>query len=251
MDALIQQSGSEFRHQGIEYLAFLSLLNQHLAPRSYLEIGTSEGWSLDCFTCDAICIDPAFRVTGNTPGQRKRTLMFQMRSDEFFADYRVRDYFPGGVDLAFLDGMHRFEFLLRDFMNTERSAHRRSLILIHDCLPLNGHMAERCFTTGADEDPETAGWWTGDVWRMLPILKKYRPDLRVRVLDCPPTGLVAVSNLNPDSDILDRNYQAILDEFGSISFDSFGLDAIWGMYPIVATQTIATEDAITAVLSVW
>ena len=54
----------------------------------------------------------------------------------------MRDFFPKGPDIAFLDGMHRAEYLLRDFMNTERFSHERTLILLHDCLPVNARMAD-------------------------------------------------------------------------------------------------------------
>lgn len=250
MDGLDQQTTVR-QHLGVDYFTFLEFLNKHLAPRSYLEIGTSTGWSLERVTCDALCIDPVFNVTGNTPGPRKRTMMFQMGSDEFFADYRVRDYFPAGFDLAFLDGMHRFEFLLRDFINAERSGHSRSLILMHDCLPMNIRMADRRQFVVPEEDPATRDCWTGDVWRILPILQKYRPDLRVRLLDCPPTGLVAISGLNPASDILGRNYHAIVDEFSAVTLEMTGLDAVWNAFPSIGSRSIMTEEALTAVFSVW
>ena len=178
-------------------------------------------------------------------------MMFQMGSDAFFARYRVRDYFPAGVDLSFLDGMHRFEFLLRDLINTERSCHRRSLILMHDCLPLNERMAERRPRDVPEEDPATRGCWTGDVWRLLPILKKYRPDLQVRFLNCPLTGLVAISGVDPGSNILSDNYHAILAEFSEVTIEAFGLDAIWNLFPTIDAASMTSEDDMTAILSIW
>ena len=115
------------KHRGIYYLDFLALLNCELRPRSYFEIGTSAGLSLNCFTCDAVCVDPEYQIASRVWQKRRRTLMSQSTPDDFFADEDLRTYFPTGPDIAFLDGLHRAECLLRDFMNTEQAAYRRTL----------------------------------------------------------------------------------------------------------------------------
>ena len=44
-----------------------------------------------------------------------------MTSDDFFASHDLAQVLGGRpVDLAYIDGMHQFEFALRDFMNLER-----------------------------------------------------------------------------------------------------------------------------------
>ena len=93
------------------------------------------------------------------------------------------------VDLAFIDGMHHFEYALRDFAYLERCCARSSTILIHDCFPLDRETAER------DRRPF---FWSGDVWRLVVLLKKYRPDLTIHTIGTPPTGLGMVRNLDPD-----------------------------------------------------
>jgi hypothetical protein len=238
------------RHRGVDYLNFLGVLSHSLAPKSYFEIGTETGSSVVRFDCDAVCVDPSFRLTRNPIGQRKRTLFFQMGSDQFFAKYNLRLFFPDGVDVAFLDGMHRFEYLLRDFINTERHCHRRSLILLHDCLPVNSRMAERQWVDDSAEDESTRSWWTGDVWRLLPVLKKYRTDLRVLFLDCPPTGLVGITRVNPDSTVLDDAYYAILDEFSDLDLDCYGLDQLWSLFPTLNSRDLIARDMISSIFSV-
>lgn len=57
--------------------------NLHLTPRSYLEIGTDTGASLEFVNCDAITVDPQFRPEINATGNRSRTFFFQMPSDTF------------------------------------------------------------------------------------------------------------------------------------------------------------------------
>lgn len=237
---------------GVPYLDFLALLNAHLAPQSYLEIGTNHGESLSRFTCDAIAVDTEFLLQENMLGQRDRSFLFRMSSDLFFRNQNVRSFFPRGVDLAFLDGMHRVEYLLRDFINTEAAAHRRSLVLLHDCLPLNARMARRSYVPGGPEEGDNSHAWTGDVWKLLPILKQFRPDLRIVLLDCPPTGLVAISHLDPESTVLDETYHEIMDEFGPLSIESYGLARLWSEFPLMDSRTLYDHpEDLTAVLSVY
>ena len=192
-------------HPGVSYLDFLEMISNALRPRSYFEIGTETGLTVSKFVCDAVCVDVNFQLRTDVFCSRNRLSFFQMTSDQFFAEVNLRSIFPSGVDVAFLDGMHRFEYMLRDFMNTEKACHARSVILMHDCLPYTPIMAERF---------PGVRCWTGDVWKFLPILKKYRPDLRVTVFDCPPTGLVACTQLDPYSDLLEKHTTKFLMNLG-------------------------------------
>ena len=153
---------------------------------------------------------------------------FQMPSDTFFASENVRELLGRPVDMAFLDGLHRFEFLLRDLIGTEAGCHPRSLILLHDCVPLNPRMALRQWLPGGPSETETAPFWTGDVWKLLPIVKKHRPDLRLHVLDCPPTGLVAITRVDPASRILADRYYEIIDEHAATVMDEESTAVVMG-----------------------
>ena len=192
------------RHQGVQYLEFIKFLAGQIAPSSYFEIGTRMGASLAQVDCDAICVDPAFAVSTNVIKKRKRSLFFQTTSDDFFATYDVKQFYPNGIDLAFLDGMHQFEFLLRDFMNAEKYCRKDSVIFLHDCLPFTKNITARIQTPGA---------WAGDVWKVIPILKKFRPDIKAVMFDCPPTGLVALTNLDPNSSVLSEVYDQVVAEY--------------------------------------
>ena len=191
-------------HVGIRYLEFIKFLAGQIAPSSYFEVGTRMGGSLGQIDCDAVCVDPAFAVSTNVIKKRRRCFFFQMTSDDFFATYDLKQFYPEGVDLAFLDGMHRFEFLLRDFINTEKFCRPDSVIFLHDSLPHTKNITNRVQTPGA---------WAGDVWKVLPILKRYRPDLKITAFDCPPTGLVACTNLDPNSNVLQDVYDQVVAEF--------------------------------------
>ncbi len=242
--------GDCFEHRGAYYLGFMRLLNEHLRPRGYFEIGTDTGGSLDCFTCDAVCVDPDFQVAARVWQRRRRTLLFQTTSDDFFAREDLRGMLAGGPDIVFLDGMHRAEFLLRDFINTERASHPRTLVLMHDCLPLNARMAGRVPERGDESEGDYRDAWTGDVWRVLFALQASRPDLRVRYLDCGPTGLVAVSQLDPASTVLSARYEELAEMMQGLAMDPARLRALWRMHPFLDTAALAANPAdITAVLN--
>lgn len=206
-------------HYGVDYLALLSSVHRHLQPQSYLEIGTHTGDSLRLARCASIAIDPKFKITSDVIGDKPQLHLYQMTSDAFFRGDHVRAQFPEGIDLAFLDGMHLFEYLLRDFINIEKHAHWRSVVLMHDCLPPNIEIAERDYRPHLRKDEMWRIYWTGDVWKLLPILKRYRPDLKLTLFDAPPSGLTLVTGLDPGSRVLEDNYAAILAEFRDLEFD--------------------------------
>lgn len=60
-------------------------------------------------------------------GEKPALHLFQATSDDFFAsDFLRRDGIRLG--LSFLDGMHLYEFLLRDVMNTEAASDPNGVI---------------------------------------------------------------------------------------------------------------------------
>lgn len=205
-------------HEGAYYLVLLQSLHAALNPRSYLEIGSASGASLALASCKSIAIDPNFRLGTEFFGSKPACLLFKMGSDEFFADNDPVAIFGRPIDLAFIDGMHLAEFLLRDFINTERCSRPNSVIVMHDCLPVDTAIARRPESYG--ESRRHPGWWTGDVWKVLPILAKYRPELAVYAIDAAPTGLVLITGLNPKSTILADNYFTILREIREMGDDS-------------------------------
>ncbi|MGL4280074.1 MAG: class I SAM-dependent methyltransferase, partial [Albidovulum sp.] len=198
------------------YLTYLENLHLEMKPQSYFEIGTESGASLSFATCISVGVDPQFRLQDDVSRNKPELHLFQGTSDDFFAS-RMLERLGLTIDLAFLDGMHLFEFLLRDFINVERHMSPGGTVLMHDCVPFNRLMAER------DWDATKTRSWAGDVWKLIPILREYRPDLNVRVLDLAPTGLVVVSGFDPDNRVLAERYDEIVDRFKGQSLDDFGL----------------------------
>jgi hypothetical protein len=113
------------------------------------------------------------------------------------------------VDLAFIDGMHHFEYALRDFMNLERFSNSASTILIHDCLPIDETTADRERSTDV---------WSGDIWRLILLLREWRPGLQVAVIDSGPTGLGLVRGLDPTSSVLRDHYDEIVAQYISLPY---------------------------------
>lgn len=200
------------------YISCLSLIHTKVQPHTYLEIGTLFGQTLSLSRCRSVAVDPAFRISEPIPGSMPTLFLFQGTSDAFFENFDPKAVLGGPIDLAYLDGMHLFEFLLRDFMNTERHCHAGSMVVLHDCVPLDLVMTGRSMEEVLSrKDTRYPGWWTGDVWKAADILMRYRPDLDIIALDAPPTGLIVIRNLDPGSTVLESKYQAIIDAYSSQS----------------------------------
>lgn len=193
------------------YLSLLDAIHEHVVPRAYLEIGVRHGSSLALALpgTTAIGIDPAPVV--NLPFGR-RTRVVSCTSDDFFASGELGALLGGRpLDLSFIDGMHLFEFTLRDFMNIERAAHRSTTVLVHDCYPPDADSACR-----DRQDPD--GEWCGDVWKLVVCLREWRPDLTVTVVDVAPSGLGVISGLDPTSTVLADHYDEIVEHYTSLPF---------------------------------
>jgi len=194
---------------GDGYTKVLARIFQQLRPRSYVEIGVFRGATLQLARPPtiAIGIDPE-PMLARPPAPNHR--IFAQTSDAFFAAHDLGAELGGlPVDLAFIDGMHQFEFALRDFMNLERACSRESTILVHDSYPLDRASAERV---------RQRRFWIGDVWRLVVLLKKYRPDLAIHNIGAPPSGLAVVRNLEPASRVLQENYGRLCEEFLALDY---------------------------------
>jgi hypothetical protein len=103
-------------------------------------------------------------------------------------------------------------------------------------------MTHRVPIAGPEDEGDARFAWTGDVWKVIPILKKYRPDLRILFLDCPPTGLVAISRLEPQSTILSDSYYQIVDEFRELDLSMYDRQVLWQQYPTLRSREIVNNS---------
>ncbi len=198
---------------------FLAALHRDLHPRNYLEIGVANGLSLELSRVPSIGIDPKFAVQTEI---RTEVKLVRLTSDKFFARRDPLRFLRGGrnpwrnlrhnrpllgrlarptVDFAFIDGLHLFEFALRDLMNVERLSSTTTVIVLDDMLPRNVAEASRDRTT---QD------WTGDVYKVAAVLRQYRPDLIAIPIDTQPTGVLVVLAPDQSSTVLKDHYDEIL-----------------------------------------
>lgn len=224
------------RVSGVPYQDFLRRLHERLQPRTYLEIGVETGATLTLADCASIGVDPSFSLRVDVAGAKPLCLLFEETSDIFFASRDPTALLGGPVELAFLDGMHRFEFLLRDFINTERHCRPTSVILLHDCLPPHFSMTSRHQATSLRNPAPFRGWWTGDVWKIIPVLRQYRPDLSIELFDCGPTGLVIVTGLNPQSRALGEAYEKIVARSARRWLDRLAFHKYWASVETVSSD---------------
>ncbi|MGW0598702.1 class I SAM-dependent methyltransferase [Streptomyces sp. NPDC002776] len=201
---------------------FLKELHKVTANRNYLEIGVNDGRSLKLSRVPSIAVDPAFKVVTEI---RCDVHLVKATSDDFFARANPLAHLKGGrhpvrnlrrgrspvghwrrttLDLSFIDGMHLFEYALRDFINVEKYSDWASVIVFDDMLPRNLDEAARDRHTGA---------WTGDVYKLTEILARHRPDLVTVLVDTQPTGQLVVFGADPHNTVLRDKYDEIVAEY--------------------------------------
>lgn len=193
------------------YKDWLEEFHQKLKPARYLEIGVETGATL-------MLTLPETQVFGVDPNRPTRSpagsYLFQMTSDMFFRNVTIPK-----VDMSFIDGRHLVEYVLRDFINTELLTVPGGIILCHDVLQIDHGAASR--------ERGDRIMWTGDTWKLVPILRKHRPDLKLEIIDCPPSGLLVISQLNG----------------GTISLDDYNeIVAKW--IPVPAEDYVRPDDLI-------
>lgn len=205
---------------------FLQFLHTLAAPRTYLEIGINTGKSLTLARAPSIGIDPAPKIqmpiTADAQIVKETSDAFFARADPL-AHFRTEPRNPLSrllrgrspfsppsetplIDLAFIDGLHLFEFALRDFMNVERHTAWTSVIVFDDALPRNVDEAAR--------DRHTK-MWAGDVYKVGPVLREHRPDLVVLPMNTAPTGLLVVLGADPGNGALQSAYDGLLEQWAT------------------------------------
>ncbi|MEM1087756.1 MAG: class I SAM-dependent methyltransferase [Pseudomonadota bacterium] len=203
----------------LNYASYLERLHKALEPKLYFEIGVDGGVSLSLSRCPSIGVDPAYLITSEIAAPAR---LFRITSDEFFDDKeRCASLLKQGIDLSFIDGMHLSEYVLRDFINVEKWCRPDGVIVIDDVLPEQMEMAPR------DREYNS---WCGDVYKIIPVLRKYRPDLDIHVFEAftGPTrkGLALIRNLDPDSRVLADHCDQISKDMIGDTYDVESVQAL-------------------------
>lgn len=200
---------------GPYYTEVLAAMHARLRPRTYLETGVASGKTIALAApgTRAVGVDPQPKI--GVPLGPNVTIV-PATSDAFFARPDVAGLFGGlPLELAFIDGMHHFEYALRDFVGIERLADPRGTVVLHDCYPLDRRTAQR---------ERSTVFWSGDCWRLILALKKYRPDLAIGTIATAPTGLAVVRRLDPRSRVLAERMDAIVAEFLAVDYGVLDAD---------------------------
>ena len=112
-------------------------------------------------------------------------------SDEFFNDNKKK------FDLIFIDGLHTYNQVKKDILNSLNCLKDGGVILVHDCMP-------DCLSKQAV--PRYRMIWNGDVWKAIVDLRQ-RPDLEI--FTCQIDQGIGVIKKEKNSSILEIQKPAI------------------------------------------
>ncbi len=202
---------ADIEFPGPDYLAALRDIHARRKPSAYVELGVFKGDSLNLASpaCRTIAVDPRPMME---EGSSTNARMFRTTSQHFFASGNAERWLDHGFDLAFIDASHRFASALLDFMCLERFARSGAAILMHDTMPFDERMASPVRSTT---------FYSGDVWKVIQVLRELRPDLALYTIPCAPSGLTVIENLNPASTVLWTHYSDTVARFEKAPFTDF------------------------------
>jgi hypothetical protein len=155
--------------------------------QSYLEIGCDDDKIFNSINIKKIGVDP---FTGGN---------FRGTSDEFFSQNKNK------FDCIFIDGLHIYEQVKKDILNSIDCLNENGIIILHDCLPQ---------TISAQAVPRYRYLWNGDVWKAVVEARTWHHVNTVTVLI--DQG-VSIIKKNKNTDILKIKVQ----NFESIKFEDF------------------------------
>jgi Methyltransferase domain len=211
-ELLSEHLNESLRHlPGPAYYQVLNTIHRILEPANYLEIGVHKGISLEQARRGTPCIgiDPSPTIEHKLQTEAK---IYELTSDEFFARYDPTELFGGPLELAFIDGLHLYEQVLRDFINVEAHSTSDTVVLLHDCLPLDAVTASR---------ERTTDFYSGDVWKAALVLRRLRPELEMVTVRTAPTGLCLVRGLDPADPRLEGAMSEITPTYTGLGYDYY------------------------------
>lgn len=130
--------------------------------KKYLEIGVNDnkqpGWNWINIKCELKHgVDPNVETT------------FKMTSDDFFENHTLEKY-----DIIFIDGLHIFEQVYKDIINSLNCLEKNGTIVVHDCNPIMEITQRRIRESDA---------WHGDVWKSILKLRIENPNVEIYTVD--------------------------------------------------------------------
>ncbi|MFD2889371.1 class I SAM-dependent methyltransferase [Chitinophaga cymbidii] len=175
------------------------------AFRTYLEIGVFKGKNFLPIRAERkIGVDPAFRIKLSRRlgwlfrnATNLKAEYFEQTSDSFFQNVAPGLIQKSSLDVCLVDGMHEYEYALRDVEHALEYLQQDGVIIMHDCNPASAQ-------AGCTFEQWKAGnfaWdWNGDVWKAILHLRSLRNDIDVFVLDT-DMGLGVVAKRPPQQQL--------------------------------------------------
>ena len=114
--------------------------------KNYLEIGCDQNQLFS-----KVEIDNKIGVDPESGGNVRKT------SDNFFSDNTKK------FDIIFIDGLHVYEQVKKDIINSVKCLNENGTILVHDCMPES--LAKQAV-------PRFKMKWNGDVWKAIVDLRQ-------------------------------------------------------------------------------
>ena len=105
-------------------------------------------------------------------------------SDDFFKDNKDK------FDIVFIDGLHIYDQVKKDILNSVNCLKENGIILVHDCMPDN--MSKQAV-------PRYRMIWNGDVWKAIVDLRQ-KEDLEI--FTCAIDQGIGIIKKNKNSSIL-------------------------------------------------
>jgi hypothetical protein len=159
----------------------VNALGKQLNAKRYLEIGVSKGETFrDVEIAERTGVDPNF-LFDTKEKSNEFTRFVVNTSDGFFSTEPLLPPY----DVAFIDGLHTFEQVVRDFSNVLLHTHWQSAIIIDDTLPSDVYSAIPDIRS-AHRFRKAAGGeglaWHGDVFKTVFYIHDFWPSLNYRTI---------------------------------------------------------------------
>ena len=152
-------------------------------PR-YLEIGVANGETFLAVKADyKVAVDPRFNLDISSLGPETLDCQFiEVTSDEYFAARSKRDK---KFHVIYLDGLHTFEQILRDFTNALLFLEDDGIIVIDDVAPTSyaaglPDEGDAVLIKKATNDSDNS--WMGDVYKLVYFIDTFFPSMHLRTV---------------------------------------------------------------------
>ena len=163
----------DFKFENVYRWDLIEHLDNKYKFSNYLEIGCNDDELFSRIkTKNKIGIDPV--IGGN----------IKITSDAFFLKNKLK------FDCVFIDGLHIYDQVKRDIVNSAKFLNENGFILVHDCLP-------RSISNQAV--PRYKLTWNGDVWKAIVDLRR---DPNLEIFTCLADEGISIIQNKKNSNIL-------------------------------------------------